>query len=64
MKRILFSIALITGVASFYAFCGFYVAKADTKLFNKTSQVIIEQLRIRLSDIKSTECIEGCNTRD
>lgn len=41
MKRILFSIALITGVASFYAFCGFYVAKADTKLFNKTSQVIV-----------------------
>ncbi|GAB4136785.1 MAG: DUF2330 domain-containing protein [Bacteroidia bacterium] len=24
-----------------YAFCGFYVAKADAKLFNKTSQVII-----------------------
>lgn len=24
-----------------YSFCGFYVAKADVKLFNKTSQVII-----------------------
>ncbi|MEM8891177.1 MAG: DUF2330 domain-containing protein, partial [Bacteroidota bacterium] len=24
-----------------FAFCGFYVAKADAKLFNKTSQVII-----------------------
>src|ERR1043165_5289055 len=24
-----------------YSFCGFYVAKADIKLFNKTSQVII-----------------------
>ena len=24
-----------------YSFCGFYVAKADVKLFNKSSQVII-----------------------
>ena len=24
-----------------FAFCGFYVAKADTKLFNKASQVVI-----------------------
>ena len=24
-----------------FAFCGFYVAKADAKLFNKTSQVIL-----------------------
>src|SRR5687768_7211907 len=24
-----------------YSFCGFYVAKADVKLFNKSSQVVI-----------------------
>src|SRR4249919_4395371 len=24
-----------------HAFCGFYVAKADTKLFNKASQVVL-----------------------
>ena len=24
-----------------YSFCGFYVAKADTKLFNKASQVVL-----------------------
>src|SRR5690348_6734448 len=24
-----------------YAFCGFYVAKADTKIFNKASQVVL-----------------------
>ena len=24
-----------------WAFCGFYVAKADTKLYNKASQVVI-----------------------
>ena len=27
--------------SSAFSFCGFYVAKADTKLFNKTSQVIL-----------------------
>src|ERR1044072_7696516 len=34
---------LLAGVISVqsFAFCGFYVAKADIKLFNKTSQVII-----------------------
>ena len=26
---------------SAYSFCGFYVARADVKLFNKTSQVIL-----------------------
>jgi len=31
---------LLLSTASF-AFCGFYVAKADVKLFNKTSQVIL-----------------------
>ena len=33
---LLFSISL-----SAFSFCGFYVAKADAKLFNKTSQVIL-----------------------
>ena len=30
-----------TSVSSAHAFCGFYVAKADTKLFNHASQVAI-----------------------
>lgn len=42
MKRIF----LLAGLVAFLAmnaasFCGFYVAKADTKLFNKTSQIIL-----------------------
>src|SRR3954469_14360112 len=45
MKRILFAIALTAMVAwstpSILGFCGFYVAKADTKLFNKASQVVL-----------------------
>src|SRR6185436_19298486 len=28
-------------VPAIFAFCGFYVAKADTKLFNKASQVVM-----------------------
>ena len=32
---------LATGVGRADAFCGFYVAKADTKLFNKASQVVL-----------------------
>ena len=35
---------IVTGASAFntaYAFCGFYVAKADAKLFNKSSQVIL-----------------------
>ena len=44
--RVLLS-CLLTGVILFFgvkpalAFCGFYVAKADTSLYNRTSQVII-----------------------
>ena len=35
-------IALVFGFTQYAgSFCGFYVAKADTKLFNKTSQVIL-----------------------
>src|ERR1700712_1872017 len=42
MKRQLFVLAL-AGLAPLaaHAFCGFYVAKADTKLFNKASQVVL-----------------------
>lgn len=40
--KLIFSCALALFVASkAFSFCGFYVAKADTKLFNETSQVII-----------------------
>src|SRR5213080_3419466 len=33
--------AMLTGAQFAHAFCGFYVAKADTKLFNKASQVVL-----------------------
>ena len=32
---------LAASAAPAFAFCGFYVAKADTKLFNKASQVVL-----------------------
>src|SRR5262245_38552744 len=39
---IVFALALnVVGAAEAKAFCGFYVAKADAKLFNKASQVVI-----------------------
>jgi hypothetical protein len=45
MRRILFAVALVSIVAwstpIVLGFCGFYVAKADTKLFNKASQVLL-----------------------
>jgi hypothetical protein len=45
MRRILFGAALLSAVASFTpalsGFCGFYVSTADTKLFNKASQVVL-----------------------
>jgi hypothetical protein len=45
MKRRFFGVALALFVAwsapSVLGFCGFYVAKADTKLFNKASQVVL-----------------------
>jgi len=43
MKRIallLFAVLTLAPAAA-HAFCGFYVAKADTKLFNKASQVVL-----------------------
>ena len=33
--------ALVTGARPAAAFCGFYVAKADTKIFNQASQVVL-----------------------
>jgi len=46
MKRFLPLLATLTIVVAWnsqalLAFCGFYVAKADTKLFNKASQVVL-----------------------
>jgi hypothetical protein len=45
MRRTLFAVALVSmiawGTPAILGFCGFYVAKADTKLFNKASQVVI-----------------------
>ena len=40
MKHLLLPLALFAANHAF-AFCGFYVAKADTKLFNKASQVVL-----------------------
>ena len=45
MKRQVFGVALASLVVwsapTVFGFCGFYVAKADTKLFNKASQVVL-----------------------
>ena len=44
MRRMLCAAAFLSIAVSAspgYAFCGFYVAKADTKLFNKASQVVL-----------------------
>src|SRR6516165_7512524 len=45
MKRMLFGVALAAAIAgsssTIAAFCGFYVGKADTKLFNRASQVVL-----------------------
>ncbi|MEZ4685645.1 MAG: DUF2330 domain-containing protein [Bacteroidia bacterium] len=40
-KRILFSLGLVSMFLLMTGFCGFYVAKVDAKLMNKTSQVIL-----------------------
>ena len=41
-KTLILTLAVIMLTSNIgYSFCGFYVAKADVKLFNKTSQVII-----------------------
>ncbi len=45
MKRLLTTVLtlalLVVATRAALAFCGFYVAKADTKLFNKASQVVM-----------------------
>src|SRR4051794_30804331 len=46
MRRIASVVAVLIAAAAWnspalVAFCGFYVAKADTKLFNKASQVVL-----------------------
>ena len=46
MKRVISALAIFMAAAAWngpalMAFCGFYVAKADTKLFNKASQVVL-----------------------
>src|SRR5262245_56970409 len=45
MKTVVWFFALLLSLSvridSAEAFCGFYVAKADTKIFNKASQVIL-----------------------
>ena len=38
------TLLLSAGVKAAFGFCGFYVAKADTKLFNKASQVALVRL--------------------
>ncbi|MBD1838719.1 DUF2330 domain-containing protein [Coleofasciculus sp. FACHB-64] len=40
-------LAVICFAPTAWGFCGFYVAKADTKLYNKTSQVVIARDRDR-----------------
>ena len=40
-KRIVILILTILGAAQAHAFCGFYVAKGDTKIFNRASQVVV-----------------------
>ena len=41
MKTKLLILAALAAAPPAFAFCGFYVAKADTKLFNKASQVVL-----------------------
>src|SRR5439155_4453101 len=42
MRRVLFlAFALTAAAPSAHAFCGFFVGKADTELFNKSSQVAL-----------------------
>jgi hypothetical protein len=45
MRRMLFAVTLASAVAASSAtiagFCGFYVGKADTRLFNRASQVVL-----------------------
>ena len=40
-RKLLLFLALVIAPAALRAFCGFYVSKADTKLFNKASKVVL-----------------------
>lgn len=40
-RALALAILAMATAGSAHAFCGFYVAKADTKLFNRTSQVVL-----------------------
>ena len=40
-RKLLALFALLIAPAAVHAFCGFYVSKADTKLFNKASKVVL-----------------------
>lgn len=44
MKRLIFLLITLCSIQPSFAFCGFYVAQADAKLFNKTSEVIIARM--------------------
>ena len=41
IRPLIVSLTLLLAARSAFSFCGFYVAKADTKLFNKASQVVL-----------------------
>jgi len=45
VKKLGLSLALLLSLSvkadPAHSFCGFYVAKADTKIFNKASQVVL-----------------------
>src|SRR5438034_4354490 len=45
MKRSIFGLALaavvVLSAPTLWGFCGFYVSKADTKIFNEASQVVL-----------------------
>jgi len=48
LLSLLLSLIIVVGFApQAWAFCGFYVAKADTKLYNQASQVVIARDRDR-----------------
>src|SRR5262245_66310245 len=41
MKRLLFLALLLFASTEAFSFCGFFVGKADTKLFNQASKVVL-----------------------
>ena len=63
MKRLLLPVAPLTLFVLLFsdalaAFCGFYVARADAKLFNRASQVVL----VRDGEIGRASCRERvCN---